>query len=806
MPTLKEIDPSSLLPIPKERKENRTTRENQYCEIWHSTVSTIPKNDSSSPPSDWLEAISPDNAIKDISNVEHYLSSAPACISDSHELVRLFNSCGGNQVIATIASGNKSKVQLLHNMDQVGTSTVALHGFGTLASPQLIDTGRLLDTKHSLVPDVETIANIPPRDRSSHQVPSSNLSMVPISNSIILPSKFAHDLVTNNFDGSPDTLLTSLLAFLQDEDDSKQIVTFVLAQDTNESEESEDEIEERDEIPMSINPNSALITYSHTIQSMYKWATQPRATQNCSSPTDDESISRWTALCHDILAIKKPARDSDLHLNLRPRSPSKANPNIVLTGGRIRENNIRTSLESQFNNENGSELTSTPPGTHRRNSIPPVTDQTQTSRPDGDSPFTPTTDQPQNNGNAPYEKFMEALTCLMNSTEKSTSTNERMVEAQEALVKLKEKSDKNKISDPTKEYLKNIFTTDGENKLTEVPPKLASMMTTNVETLAANLDLELHSNKTPANPSINFIKAVHKGSYHHPTGRPDNLSPLMIPYSLISASNENMDTQSLLAAEERNSDLSSEEKAAIVTNNKLTPPRTLAFSIKMMNGYTTVLKLGGEDSLLYLSTKDFADWLVEHEEVLGEITATYDIKLPTKILFSVGDALNSFFKEGRYSVPSQHWLDFESLKRNLLANQYTINLPPSVTQAFDGKKRGRDEKNSKDNSRDNKRTVVQHQNQPIQLKTTKETHNSKITPYIRSDNVSIPKNNNEEECLRWCYLGYCNSNCLRKGNHVPVKNGSTRCKKLVDFKKKAISHGNNANNNNNNNNGEQNLE
>ena len=55
------------------------------------------------------------------------------------------------------------------------------------------------------------------------------------------------------------------------------------------------------------------------------------------------------------------------------------------------------------------------------------------------------------------------LQTLIQSTEKQSSIQERMVEAQEATVKLKEENAKKKISRPVGDFLKNVFTEDGEN-------------------------------------------------------------------------------------------------------------------------------------------------------------------------------------------------------------------------------------------------------------------------------------------------------------------------------------------------------
>ena len=52
--------------------------------------------------------------------------------------------------------------------------------------------------------------------------------------------------------------------------------------------------------------------------------------------------------------------------------------------------------------------------------------------------------------------------------------------------------------------------------------------------------------------------------------------------------------------------------------------------------------------------------------------------------------------------------------------------------------------------------------------------------------ISIPRNNNEDECLKYCYVGTCNAECHMKKNHTPVKMNSDRYKRLLAFREKAL--------------------
>ena len=80
------------------------------------------------------------------------------------------------------------------------------------------------------------------------------------------------------------------------------------------------------------------------------------------------------------------------------------------------------------------------------------------------------------------------LQTLIQSTEKQSSIQERMVEAQEATVKLKEENAKKKISRLVGDFLKNVFTEDGENPRDEIPPIIKQMMKDTADTTAMNVD------------------------------------------------------------------------------------------------------------------------------------------------------------------------------------------------------------------------------------------------------------------------------------------------------------------------------
>ena len=77
----------------------------------------------------------------------------------------------------------------------------------------------------------------------------------------------------------------------------------------------------------------------------------------------------------------------------------------------------------------------------------------------------------------------------------------------------------------------------------------------------------------------------------------------------------------------------------------------------------------------------------------------------------------------------------------------------------------------------------------MQLKCSRDMHTKVINNLLhnmKTLSIVAPEYEGKQECLRYCYLGNCNSNCERKDNHTPVKQGTDRFKNLVKFRKEAL--------------------
>ena len=396
----------------------------------------------------------------------------------------------------------------------------------------------------------------------------------------------------------------------------------------------------------------------------------------------------------------------------------------------------------------------------------------------------------------------QLMATLINQASNSAKTQERFVIAQESLVKMKEQSKKDKISTPVENFIKNVFTEDGSSQRKEIPPQIKEIMSQSQDTAALTLDLCLHKERTPAKPMVGFIKSLHKGHYSYDTGKPGGLNIMSIPHTLNGSGQENININQLLAAESNKDDLSSSEKK-ILNSLTISPPRTINYAIKMLAAYTSVLKLGGDNSLIFQTADDITNWAIENEQILSDNTTHFDKSLPTKMVYGIGDAFNSYYKMAKYTVPNQAWLNLEDFKMKLLTNQHSSPLPESIQNMTDNKRKREDKKgggggnnnnnnnsgNGDENPQKKKFNVVHHSDQPTQLKCSQEMHKKVINEIVYNiDNYdfSCPKHNGEEECLRYALIGVCNSKCKRHASHKPIPPNSSRFHNMLNFRSKAL--------------------
>ena len=187
------------------------------------------------------------------------------------------------------------------------------------------------------------------------------------------------------------------------------------------------------------------------------------------------------------------------------------------------------------------------------------------------------------------------------------------------------------------------------------------------------------------------------------------LTPLAIPFTGYGKGQENFDTTQLLAVEERGDELSESEKKAL-NSQTISLPRTMYYASKMLQAWATIMKAGGDETVIYLAAKEMADWTNKNEQVLSKFTQKFDKNIPTKLVYQVGAGFNNYFNAAKYEVPPQHWINFSDTQKEFLNNKDTTRLPAKIKQLLDPKmNKKRDELGSPTNEdRERKRPFEMH--------------------------------------------------------------------------------------------------
>jgi hypothetical protein len=129
---------------------------------------------------------------------------------------------------------------------------------------------------------------------------------------------------------------------------------------------------------------------------------------------------------------------------------------------------------------------------------------------------------------------------------------------------------------------------------------------------------------------------------------------------------------------------------------------------------------------------------------------------------------------------------FELRSRDGIINRTTfLEIPFAIQEQLNrtsNKRRadsdpGPNQKQSKSNIK------VSHDNQPMEINISPEQYQSRATPFLQANKDKIPKfDSSTDECLKFSFLGYCNSDCPRKKAHTKVQRGTKRFDNLLKLK------------------------
>ena len=804
----------SLLPKQGEKKQDRSPREKLFRNKIDQLINESYANNQSMSqvyPTDWADSLE-EEFFPFLINEELQATITKICtaIQNPNDIIDIANKFN-HLALATISTGEKGQIKILHHIRHESNSIFAIDGLNHNFSPvEITKPQKIFETKFTpKIPDLKGIMTFhTSEDPSELMIDDFKLDEFPSSNTIFLPPALTKRLTENGSTHiTPSEALKTTIEFALSLDADNGIESLIKVdpapfdQDNNDEEKSSVLEENWNEI----NNASALWIFNHTIRTLFRWAQNKSAITAAFEESNKEQALTWIEeIKHSIMptvqhsqtetsqeddnnpaptnniSIPSPPSPGSRPQNNRPRlrSPSKEHPRVTLTSD---NNHANANLNEVFNQE-------TTPQPSIPTQHPPISSAEQFALFQQFINWKNLQTQPATTNST---HITSVLTNLIDSTARSNQLNERMVEAHEATLKLKENNAKNKVSAPTDAFLKNFFTTDGVKPLEETPKELKDLMTTSADITSANIDLLLHKNKTPAKLTTSLVKAINKGNYGGDQSKPTGFSPFSVAFSLNGSNQENFDTQQLLEAEERGDDLSEDQKTAL-KEGTIIIPRTVGFLLKSIKAFVTILSIGGEESIIHLTVKDLASFIEENELLLSENTANSDKQLPTRIAYTIHSAIQNYVHESKYMVSGTKFLNFEHVKRGAVSNIPFVTLPPFINKFLESKNKKKDHEkpNNGEKQRDNKRTLVTvtHEDQPIQLKTSRDTYNDTINQALKNirshPNLEIPKHNGEQECLRFAYLGECLNNCNRSKNHKSVKADSARFKKLLEFKKK----------------------
>ena len=160
---------------------------------------------------------------------------------------------------------------------------------------------------------------------------------------------------------------------------------------------------------------------------------------------------------------------------------------------------------------------------------------------------------------------------------------------------------------------------------------------------------------------VGFIKALHKGLYAYDMGQPGGLNIMSIPHTLNGSGQENCIINQVLAAESNKDDPSLKKKEDTEFFYNLS-----AKNSKLRNQNTRRLhsssNIGRRQKLHTPVSGRHHRMGKKNEQILSDNTTNFDKSLPTKLVYRIGYAYNSYYKMAKYAVPNQAWLSLKTSK------------------------------------------------------------------------------------------------------------------------------------------------
>jgi hypothetical protein len=344
-----------------------------------------------------------------------------------------------------------------------------------------------------------------------------------------------------------------------------------------------------------------------------------------------------------------------------------------------------------------------------------------------------------------------------------------------------------KIGVLIKEHLLNISTEDGMNPATELTPFAKHVLTSSGDQPLTHINILFAKKKIRATPTPRFINAIRKGNLTYDGGLPDNCSITQLPQSLQGTDLEGLDLAKLLCMDDN--DTITEADTDKLNKTVMPFSRTLHFLQDKADADAHAVFLdeySGPNSLIAREANNWAEFIRDNLSELQDIRTHRDPLLPIRIEVAIADEFNRILKAGRLGViDERHFGD--DIRDGILRRTTCIDIPIAIQELLN-KQNGNKRQNQTNQPQAKKAKLerIRHDGQPQDLKMEIQPYRDIITPYATANRTKCPKfNDSTEECLRFSFLGYSNSECPRKAAHIKVTKGSNRYNALKAFKNTA---------------------
>ncbi len=684
-----------------------------------------------------------DESIRPTSFMESLLPiSNPTNFSGISDLIYALNTSDPDKILSfleahprisvlTIATGFLKETQLLHNFkshieDPASPSHFALAGLEKQANVLEVFPSRLFNSTTSQAPSFDALRDTHHLSQiSTFDFEEEDLVPVEISNSIIIPPEIAK-IITRN--GSFPSTLVELIDLIKDH------ILYENARLKAIYEES------------CLDEDGTL-----ELSASHRW--------------EDGPIKEALRLLQTLFAWSK--QKSPRSLAFRPSQNMSALEHLATQTSALIQN-----------------LPPTPPNP----SIPTPTEP---------NPFIPS--------NTPISSDLAAVLAFMNnlqnqqSTQQATTINRLSASLENfANATASYTSEKQRIGKQVKNTILNAMTLDGENPALQLTETMTDVLKAKFNEVRIFIDIMLKKHNAYGAPTPDLVRSLKEGKLHYDSAAPQGFVVHNLPQSLMNTPFENVDFDKLAEEQELGRNLNDEEREALYSK-EISVSRTLPFLLSKMKAYAALLyELLGAGIPVTVEAENWVAFLTENLGKLQERQSSSDRDLPARLESLFAECFNDYFGEARYGVPDLEILDRANLRSAVLRGHIKPDLPKSIENVLhpptkpkiDDRKRKPDGPNNLapgPNRRPSFHNVTHH-NQPREFLMSPERYVHTIQKQMNNLRITPPKCPNADchECLKFIFIGRCNSVCPRQAAHTSPSGNKSRMEALRKFQQDCL--------------------